>query len=135
MINSVSSVSFKAATPANDPISRPGKYSMVPKENLVSEKKNNHKALKWIAGLATTALAVCGLLIAGNKQGWFTKLGKKELESATLLKKASHYLGEAGEFLTKKAWEPTVKFVTETIPAKCKALWAKIRPGKAEAVA
>ena len=37
MINSVSSVSFKAATP-QDALSRPGKYSLAPKETVVPEK-------------------------------------------------------------------------------------------------
>lgn len=135
MIDSVSSVSFKAAAPTYDAISRPGKYTMAPKETVVPEKKNSHKGLKWAVGLAATALTVCGLLIAGNKQGWFRMLDETALKGAGIMDTCKHYLGKAGDFLTQKAWEPTVRFVTETVPNKCKDLWARIKPGKAEEAA
>ena len=134
MINSVSSVSFKAATP-QDALSRPGKYSLAPKETVVPEKKNSHKALKWIAGITATALAACGLLILGHKQGKFTKLADNAIKEAKFMDKVNHYLAVAGEKLSTKVWDPAAKFVTEDIPAKCKELWKKIKPGKAEETA
>ena len=129
MINSVSSVSFKAATP-QDALSRPGKYTTIPKE-AAPEKKNSHKTLKWIAGITATALAACGLLILGHKQGKFTKLADDAIKNAKFMDKVNHYLAVAGEKLSVKVWDPAAKFVTETIPEKCKGLWEKVKAWKA----
>ena len=90
MIHSVSPVSFKAAAPQYDPISRPGKYTTMPEEK--ADKKGNHKALKWVAGLTAAAVVVSGLLIAGNKNNWFKNLSEDALKEAGVMDKCSHYL-------------------------------------------
>lgn len=106
MISSVSGVSFKGAAPVapQDPLSRPGKYTTMPKEK--SESKSSHKALKVIGGLVATALAAGVLLVVGKNRNWFKGLKAEELANAGIKEKCSHYLNIAAEFVDQKCWAP-----------------------------
>ena len=127
MISSVNSVSFKAATPY-DAISRPGKYTVMPKETTPGEKK--HKALKWIVGLAATAVAAGALLVVGKNKNWFKVLDNAEaLKTAPFMDKCKHYLGKAADFVDAKCWQPL-----KGLPAKISEWW-KNRGAKPDAPA
>ena len=70
MVNSVSfgqraGVFDKANVDAPQTYQRPAAQPAAGKEN------KNHKTLKTVAGIAAAALAVAGLLVAGNKYGAF----------------------------------------------------------------
>ena len=127
MISSVNSVSFKAATPY-DPISRPGKYTVMPKETAPSEKK--HKVAKWILGLAATAVAAGALLVVGKNKNWFKVFDNAEaLKGAPFMDKCKHYLGVAADFVDTKCWQPL-----KELPSKISKWWAE-RGTKVEQVA
>lgn len=118
MISSVNSVSFKAATPY-DPISRPGKYTVMPKETTPDEKK--HKAAKWILGLATTAVAIGALLVVGKNKNWFKVIDNaKTLKNAEFMDKCKHYLGKAANAVDEKCWQPL-----KEVPSKISKWWAE----------
>lgn len=70
MVNSVSfgqrtGVFDKATLDAPQKFQRPAMAPAAGKEN------KNHKTLKTVAGIAAAAIAVAGLLVAGNKYGAF----------------------------------------------------------------
>ena len=119
MINSVSSVSFRSAVPQyNDPFARPGRYAKpetIPQEEA---PKKNHKALKWILGIAATAVAAGALLVVGKNKNWFKVFDKAEsLQNAGFMSKCSHYLGKAAEFVDTKCWQP-LKGKTPLFPTR-----------------
>jgi len=130
MINSVSSVSFKAAAPQYDALSRPGAYTNIPKEPKAGEKKD-HKALKWIAGITVAAIAAGTLLAVGAKRNWFKKL-PEGTESAKFLEKVSDKLHTAGMWVAEKAeaaWAGIKK-----LPETCKG-WIEKLKNKPDAAA
>ena len=118
MISSVSGVSFKgAATTAYDPISRPGKYTIMPKEK--PEGKSSHKALKVIGGLVATALVAGTLLVVGKNRNWFKVLDNAEaVKNAPFMEKCKHYLGKAANFVDEKCWTPI-----KELPSKISEWW------------
>ena len=115
MISSVNSVGFKgAAVSGYDPISRPGKYTNMPKEK--PESKSSHKALKVIGGLVATALVAGALLVAGKNQNWFKVLDNADaVKNAPFMDKCKHYLGVAADFVAEKCWAPVKDFGTKIV--------------------
>ena len=116
MISSVSGVSFKGAAPVapQDPLSRPGKYTTIPKEK--AEGKSSHKALKVIGGLVATALVAGALLVVGKNQNWFKVLDNADaVKNAPFMDKCKHYLGVAADFVAEKCWAPVKDFGTKIV--------------------
>ena len=112
MIHSVSPVSFRSSTAAapvaQDPFSRPGKFTMPDATAPTAEPKKKGKFFKKLAIGLGVAVAVAGALIAGVRTGKLNKLD--DLADAKFMQKAGHYLAVAGEWLNNKAWQPMVKF-------------------------
>lgn len=106
MINSVSSVSFRANAPA-DIISRPGTYAIVDADPKAA-KKEKHSNLKGAALALGSAVLISGALIYGSKGGKWFKPIEGELKDAKLMDKISHYLNKAGSKLDEKVWTPIV---------------------------
>ena len=61
-----------------------------------------------LLAFAGVTLAVAALLVAGNKTGVVKVLTDAEKEGAGIMKKASHYLATAGEWIGKYTYEPIV---------------------------
>ena len=122
MISSVSSVSFKAATPQMDPISRPGKFTQMPKEGP-AEAKKSHKALKVILGIVASAAVVSGLLIAGSRRNWFAKLVNSEKFS-----KIGEGLNKAGKWLDDTIWKPVAELPSKIIAKFKKPATTPVNP-------
>lgn len=101
MISSVSSVSFKATAPEYD-LARPGKYANTQQTQPEIKKENNHKALKWIAGIVASVIAISAFLAVGAKQGWFKSLAEEELQNANIGSKLSHHACKAGDAIKLK---------------------------------
>ena len=110
MIHSVSPVSFRsatAATAAQDPFSRPGRFTMPEAAAPEAAPKKKGKFFKKLAIGLGVAVAVAAGLIAGVKTGKLNKV--QDLANAKFMEKAGHYLAVAGEWLNNKAWQPIVK--------------------------
>ena len=110
MINSVSAVSFKAATPAQsaqDRINAPGKFTRpeasAPKVQDAPKKK--HGFLKTLAGLVAAAVVVGGALLLGVKKGGLKVLDDVALKDAKFKQKVGHYLAKAGDWVDTKIWQ------------------------------
>lgn len=108
MINSVSSVSFKAnpAPSMQDIINAPGRYvrqDILPRDEV--KVKDERKIIKTIVGLVAAGIAVAGTLLLGAKKGWFKVLDETALGNAKFTEKVGHYLAKAGDFLDTKVWQ------------------------------
>lgn len=110
MINSVSSVSFKAnPQSAQERLSAPGKFTKPQAiENAKPQKKGGF--LKGLAKLVAAVIIVGGGVLLGYKKGLFNVL--PDLENAKLMEKAGHYLGKAGEWIDNKAWSKLANLFT-----------------------
>ena len=110
MIHSVSPVSFRSATAAavaQDPFSRPGKFTMPDAMPPAQPPKKKGKFFKkLLIGLGVAAAVAAGL-IAGVRSGKLNKV--QDLANAGNMQKIGHYLAVAGEWLNNKAWQPIVK--------------------------
>ncbi len=108
MINSVSSVSFKANPQnAQERLSAPGSFT---KPQVVDKPKKKGGFLKGLAKFVAAAIVVGGGVLLGYKKGVFKVL--PHLENAKLMEKAGHYLGKAGEWIDDKAWSKLANLVT-----------------------
>ena len=129
MVNRVSNVSFRAATPASeDFLSRPGAYSK-PEQNAApasaeAPKKNNNGALRVIIGTVIAAAAILGGLYAAHKYAGNTFDATKnfeEFKDLDFFKKAQAYvttaIGKGGEKVEKGV---------NYLATECKGLWDKI---------
>lgn len=114
MIHSVSPVSFRstaATTVAQDPFSRPGKFTMPEAAAPAAAPKKKGKFFKkLLVGLGVAAAVAAGLVI-GVKTGKLNKV--QDLANAGFMQKAGHYLAVAGEWLNTKAWQPLTKMFTK----------------------
>ncbi|MBE7709923.1 MAG: hypothetical protein E7Z93_05705 [Cyanobacteria bacterium SIG32] len=112
MIHSVSPVSFRSATAAasaaQDPFSRPGKFTMPEAAAPEAAPKKKGKFLKKLAIGVGVAAAVAAGLIVGVRTGKLNQV--QDLANAGIMQKAGHYLAVAGDWLNTKAWQPVAKF-------------------------
>lgn len=120
MVNSISGVRFCAQADAAatgtkkvdaDYLNRPGAFAKPEADTVVktqTEPKKKSGLGKKLLAFAGVTLAVAALLVAGNKTGVVKVLTDAEKEGAGIMKKASHYLATAGEWIGKYTYEPIV---------------------------
>lgn len=128
MVNSISGVRFcgteNAATakPAgSDFLDRPGAFAKPaetkPAPASEAPKKKGSAGKKFLAALGT-AVVIAAALIAGHKKDVLKVLQETDLKEAGFMKKIGHYLGEAGKWLSEKAYDPIANKITKLFSKK-----------------
>lgn len=101
MINSVSSVNFGSTmVQGQNPLNRPGKYTMPNTTETEVAPKKKSKFLKGLAIALVATAAVLGGLALGAHKGIFKVLDADALADAKIMQKVGHYLGKAGNAIS-----------------------------------
>lgn len=117
MVSPISNVRFcanEAAVSSNGVLDRPGAYTKpataeAPAANPPQNPPKKGSFLKKALIAGGVVVAVAAALVTGNKKGWFKILDEVGKNEASIIEKAGHYLGKAGEWIGKYTYEPIAK--------------------------